>query len=109
EFDLSVDDELFRSSINYAAKYQNEDGTITISHPKFSNPTGNGAKFIATGSSLDGVCKLYGLGTVVYNALLDDYGHMNSNVKINDQGQFAGYADHPAITKISCVSLTPLP
>ena len=50
-----------KPSTNYQAVEINNDGSVTISKPMFSNPTGVGSIPISHTSDLTGVCKLFGL------------------------------------------------
>lgn len=68
---LSESSVLLRESRNYEAKHVNDDGSITIVRPKFSNPDGNGSMRLSGGESLfnrDGVCKLFGAHSFVLNS-----------------------------------------
>ena len=68
EINLSESFNTLSGSKNYEAKYINDDGSISIIKPRFSNPEGNGNLYISQFSDLNGLCKLYDLGDYVSNS-----------------------------------------
>lgn len=60
-----------QESKNYDAKYVNQDLTVSIINPMFSNPTGDGAILISRKSDRNGVCKFYGLSSYVDYSFID--------------------------------------
>jgi hypothetical protein len=71
----------------------NNDGSITIVRPKFSNPDGIGGSRLSVGekvSNLDGICKLFGAGSYVPNSLTIESLTITGNrlVRISSNGTF---------------------
>ncbi len=83
-----------RGSTNYEAIRKNDDGSVSIIKPKYRAPNGQNLRLMATGSSLDGVCKLYGFVSYVRNSLLSHDDSNSVGVKINASGRFGGYLDN---------------
>lgn len=84
-------------SYKFQSKYINDDGSISIIKPSFSNPTGSGALYISSNSDANGLCKLYGLGAYVHqsrNSFNVPTGKFEfSLVKISDSGKFESFDD----------------
>jgi hypothetical protein len=74
-------------SKNYEAMYVNQDLTVSIVKPMFSNPTGDGSLYLSAKSDLDGVCRLYGLSSYVANSKLN-YDASNKSVAIDGNSKF---------------------
>jgi len=111
---LSQDRELLENSKNYEAKFTNDDGSITIYRPKFSDPNGSGTN-LRIGengpASLQGICKLFGFGPYIMNSALDQPGEdrpwfpSGELVLLSAEGKYAGvesYSDHDAVESVIC-------
>jgi hypothetical protein len=94
------------SIVKYEEIDQNDDGSITIINPKIMNNGG----FLPVGShsDLNGVCRLYGYATYVYNSAIP-YGNFSETALINKDGRFNEIGTSPMfqsrnaiITKITC-------
>lgn len=92
-------------SKNYEAMYVNQDLTVSIVKPMFSNPTGDGSLYLSAKSDLNGVCRLYGLSSYVANSKLN-YDASNKSVAIDGNSKFNRFeASHIyAIGTITCNS-----
>mgnify|MGYP003640405472 CR=1 FL=1 len=99
----------FGASTNYKAKNVNEDGTVSITLPKFSNPTGAGSIPIDSESNLDGVCKLYGLGSFVKNSLLLTDTSVKESIIINEIGRYSRITWGTTIKHIACQNTEEIP
>lgn len=99
-------------SKNYESKLVNDDGTVSIVKPKFSDPTGSGKKLpVSAYSKLDGVCKLYGLGPYVEKSLIsyDSYYSPDKSSKyalISAEGRFRGFDIFRRIGSLACQGQT---
>jgi hypothetical protein len=69
-------------SRNYRAIYTNDDLSISIFVPRFSNPDGGGNLFLSPNSDLDGVCRLYGLNSYVEKSVWFSTNSMMNNLKV---------------------------
>jgi hypothetical protein len=86
---LSENEVLLQGSKNYEAKHVNDDGSITIVKPKFSNPDGSGSLRLSVenDSNLAGICKLFGAGSYVSNSSRYESGS-GTLVRISNNGTF---------------------
>ena len=109
EINLSESFNTLNGSKNYEAKYINDDGSISIIKPRFSNPEGNGNLYISQLSDLNGLCKLYGLGDYVSNSRRT-FKQRTSGlvVRIDSNARFSKF--DPSLTKnaIESFSCTPV-
>ncbi len=90
---------IFPASRNYTNIALNNDGSTTIIRPQFffSGKTLS----INSNSDLDGICKLFGLKSVVAGSAQSEAPHGQS-VMIGNSVKFAGYSDGNAITSLIC-------
>ena len=99
-------------STNYEAKYLNENLTVSIVKPKFSNPSGEGALLLSVNSDYDGVCKLYGLNSYVQFSELNFNAGTGNNVVIDSSSSFKRFEsniDQFTIGTITCNPAKNLP
>lgn len=109
EMGLTDDMQLFKGSKNYKAKYINDDGTISIVKPKFSNPKGSGDAYISNSSNLDGLCKLYGLGSFVKNSLTTfKLGYYGQLVRVNSDARFSNFDSSNTTNTVKSFSCNPI-
>lgn len=90
EFDLEDSPSLLGESKNFAAKYINEDSSVSIVKPKFSDPYEDGDVFISSRSDLNGVCKLYGLHSYVNNSRINHDELLGNSAVIDASSRFSG-------------------
>ena len=105
EFELEHSSSLLGESKNYEAKHVNQDLTVSIVKPKFSNPTGDGALFLSATSDLSGVCKLYGLTSYVPNSKINYDASSGRSVIIDASSKFSKFDSNSstyAIGSIMC-------
>jgi hypothetical protein len=107
ELDLSSNHQLLLNSVNYKSIHTNDDQTVSIVEPKFSNPLGDDNSLpISNDSNLNGLCKLYGFGTYIVNSMKSYYAKDNGrNVIISSEGKFSGFTKQSkdnAIESFSC-------
>ena len=87
---LSENEVLLQGSKNYESKHVNDDGSITIVKPKFSNPDGSGSLRLSAvkyETNLPGICKLFGAGSYVSNSTLYESAS-GTLVRISNNGTF---------------------
>jgi hypothetical protein len=105
EFGLDHSTFLLIGSKNYEAKHVNQDLTVSIVKPKFTNPTGEGSMYLSENSDFDGVCKLFGLASYVrFSGLLYKVGAGRS-VVIDASARFSKFDSlysSKAISTITC-------
>lgn len=115
EFELSLSEDVtfLQGSKNYEGKYLNDDGSMSIYKPKFSNADGNGSKYISVNSSYNGLCKLYGLGTFIPGSAKSfKQDSTDSVVKINSSGRFQEFVLSRTINAVrtfACAPITGMP
>jgi hypothetical protein len=105
EFELANSATLLAESKSYEAKHINQDLTVSIQMPKFSNPTGEGALFLSISSDLNGVCQLFGLKTYVANSKINFDATSGRNVIIDASSKFGRFGSNSyeyAIGTITC-------
>ncbi len=105
EFELEHSPSLLRESKNYEAKHVNQDLTVSIVRPKFSNPAGDGALFLSAYSDFNGVCKLYGLTSYVPNSRILYDASSGSSVIIDASSKFSKFDSNArtyAISSLMC-------
>lgn len=78
-----------RYSKTYAEVRFNNDGSTTIVSPAFQDPAGLGGLEISAGSSLNGVCGLFGFGEV--QASLSGFNSRAPAVEIDSSGKLSGF------------------
>lgn len=106
ELDLESSSTILRESKNYESRHVNQDLSVSIVKPKFSNPTGDGALYLSMNSDLDGVCKLYGLKSYVQNSSTILNLSSGRSVNINESGAFRQFDDNSrryAIQSLACI------
>lgn len=102
EFEL----EHLQESRNYEARLVNQDLTVSLVKPKFSNPTGEGALFLSAKSNLDGVCRLYGLKSYVPNSKINYDASKGLSVVIDESSRFSNFDQNSAIYVIGTITCT---
>jgi hypothetical protein len=105
EFELEHSRSLLIESKNYEAKHVNQDLTVSIVKPKFSNPNGDGSLFLSENSDKNGACKLYGLASYVAKSMLIYNAGSGSNVVIDASSKFSAFGSNVsgfAIGTITC-------
>jgi hypothetical protein len=109
EINLSESFNTLSGSKNYEAKYINDDGSISIIKPRFSNPEGNGNLYISQFSDLNGLCKLYGLGDYVSNSRRKfNQRTFGLVVRINSNARFSQFDPSLTSNAIESFSCTPV-
>lgn len=108
EINLLENSNTFTGSENYEAKYTNDDGSISIIKPKFSNPEGNGSLYISAASDLGGLCKLYGLGRYVPNSIRALNKGPVVMVRINSNARFSQFDYSSGISAIDRFTCEPI-
>lgn len=113
EVNLSKEFDTFSGSRNFEERYINDDGSVSIVKPQFSNPAENKDLYISQKSNFNGLCKLYGLGSYIPNSSqsfhVDPY---SSVVRINLEGHFSQFdksQDYKAVLSFSCTSADGMP
>jgi hypothetical protein len=102
----NVPEFLFESK-NYSAKYVNQDQSISIVSPKFSDPAGSGALHLSSNSNMDGVCNLFGQGAFIPNSKVDYYARKGSSVVINQNSQFERFDSNEYTYTIGVITCSP--